>query len=217
VAEKDDEVAAWASHKDLASAAVKFTNDFLGLRKNGSTTAKLADSDLARLLDIVRAISWVESRHGTGSGSTKPKVDPMQCGNPNDPWWQELTGQTDAADRFIRGGDGTTNLNADELPDAAASTNGFEPKANLNKLGADVNKGHNSAGFAVEHSYYWALPILIHKTNTKAGDKTYQCGGLSRGRLVDGAVRYNGTGDDDYETKIGNALDLFGGLPVLVA
>ena len=213
---KEDEAAAWASHKDIASASVKFTNDFLGLRKNGSTTTKLADADLSRLVDIVRAISWVESRHGTGSGSTKPKVDPMQCGNPNDSWWKELTGQTDSADRFIRGG-GITNLDADELPDAAASATGFEPKAKLSKLGADLNKGHNAAGFAIEHSYYWALPILIHKTNTKAGDKTYQCGGLTRVRLVTGAVRYNGTGDADYETNIGDALDLFGGLPDLIA
>jgi hypothetical protein len=180
-----------------------------------SSSSLLAASDLARLVDIVRAISWVESKHGTGAGE-KPKVDPMQCGNPRDVWWKELTGQTSSADRFVRGGTGTSNLDADKLPDEAAKTAGFEPKASLKKLGADVNKGHNAAGFVVEHSYSWALPILILKTNHPT-DKTFQCGDLSRTRLVSGAVNYNGGGDDAYETKIGNALDLFGGLPVFVA
>ena len=215
MAEKNDEAAAWANCKNAAGAAVKFSNGFLGLRKNGSDTAKLGDTDVQRFLDLVRAISWVESKHGTGAGE-KPKVDPMQCGNPGDVWWKELTGQLTTMDRFVRG-PGLGNLDADDLPAAAAATTGFEPKADLKKLGTDVKKGHNATGFAVEHSYYWAVPILIHKTNKAAGDKTYQCSDLARSRLIAGAVSYNGGGDGNYQTKIEHALDLFGGLPVLIA
>jgi hypothetical protein len=215
MAEKDDEAAAWANCKGVAGAAVKFANGFLGLRKNGSDTDKLGDTDVQRFLELVRAISWVESKHGTGAGE-KPKVDPMQCGNPGDVWWKELTGQLTTMDRFVRG-PGLSNLDADKLPEEAASTSGFEPKAELQKLGTDVKKGHNAASFVIEHSYCWAVPILIHKTNIAASAKTYQCGGLSRSRLVTGAVKYNGGGDSDYQTKIEHALDLFGGLPVLVA
>ena len=41
-----------------------------------------------------------------------------------------------------------------------------------------MNKGHDAAALIIEHSYFWTLPILIHKTNTNADikDKTYQCG-----------------------------------------
>jgi hypothetical protein len=68
MSEKGDEAKAWLAHNDIASAAVRFTNDFLGLRKSGADV-KLEASDLARLVDIVRAISWVESKHGTGAGA----------------------------------------------------------------------------------------------------------------------------------------------------
>jgi hypothetical protein len=214
MSEQDDEASAWAAQQAVATAAVNFANDFLGLRK-GASNVTLTDADVGRWLDIVRAVSWVESRHGTGTGA-QPARDPMQCGNPNDVWWKELTGQTTNTDRFVRGGT-LSNLDADELPGEADTTAGFEPKASLGTLGTDANKGHDAASFVVEHSYYWAVPILIHKTNTKAGAKTYQCGDLARDRLVTGAYWYNGQGDEGYEDKINAALDLFGGLPILIA
>jgi hypothetical protein len=93
---------------------VNFAKDFLGLRKGGGNVV-LTATDLARWVDIVRAISWVESRHGTGTG-LPPARDPMQCGNPNDVWWKELTGQTSNTDHFVRGGN-LSNLDADELPE----------------------------------------------------------------------------------------------------
>jgi hypothetical protein len=214
MAEKDDEAKAWPACKAVAEASVTFVDKFLGLRKNNSDTATLVAADIAHIVDIVRAISWVESKHTTGGGQ-QPKRDPMQCGNPADLWWKELTGQTGKYDRFVRG-PGMSNLDANELPDAADGTAGFEAKASLKKLGADVKKGHDVATFTIEHSYFWAVPILLHKTNSPLG-KTYQCGDLSRAWLIDGAVAYNGGGDAKYKAKIENALSLFGGLPVLVA
>ena len=117
--DKEDEAKTWASQQNVADAAITFANRFLGLRKGGADV-KLAAADLARFLDIVRAVSWVESRHGTGSGN-QPARDQMQCANPGDVWWRELTGQTAETDRFVRGGT-LNNLDADELPAAAAST-----------------------------------------------------------------------------------------------
>lgn len=211
---KEDEATAWASKKVVARAAVVFVARFLGLTKGGGNTA-LSAADLDRWVDIVRAVSWVESRHGTGTGQ-QPARDPMQCGNPNDTWWKELTGQTAVSDRFVRG-PSLSNLYAHELPAAADAAAGFDAAASLSKLGGDKKKGHDVAAFAPEHSYFWGVPILVHKANTAAGDKTYQCGALDRARLVRGARGYNGNGDADYETKITAALDLFDGLPDLVA
>lgn len=210
--DKEDEAAAWPGQSAVAKASVDFANAFLGLRKDGNKDTKLEPSDITRLMDIVRAVSWVESRHGTGTGE-QPARDPMQCGNPKDPWWKELTGQTEHADRFVRG-PGLSNLDADELPDEAEGANGFDSDASLKMLGSEVKKGHGSAKFTKKHSYFWAVPILIHKMNTneKVKDPTYQCGDLSRDRLVDGAFWYNGKGDDDYRSNIDNALNLFGGL-----
>jgi hypothetical protein len=201
-----EESTAWANVSSKASAAVSFWNGFLRLRSDDSD---IDAKQVARILCIVRAVSWVESRHGTGTGSgTHPDRDPMQCGNPGDVWWQELTDCSLDQDRFV-GGPSKPNHDACELPNAAASTSGFPADAAVSKLG-DAKKGHNDGNFTALMSYYWGIPILIHKTNTKAGDKTYQCGDLSHDRLVAGAVAYNGGGVSDYKQRIEDALTLIG-------
>lgn len=57
------------------------------------------------LLCIIRAISWVESKHGCGGGN-HPERDPMQVGNPGDVGWQNIgvNPSTDPDKRPIREG-----------------------------------------------------------------------------------------------------------------
>src|SRR5277367_6325658 len=81
------EAAAWSNVQGLASSALEFWNSFIGLRSGPNP---LDAGGLARLTLIIRAVSWVESQHGTGAGISSA-VDPMQCGNPRDAWWKELT------------------------------------------------------------------------------------------------------------------------------
>lgn len=202
--EQADERRAWASVSSVASQSISFWNSFLGLRTGADP---LAGRDIDRLLCIVRAVSWVESRHGTGQGSSAA-ADPMQCGHPADSWWRELTDCRIQQDRFV-GGPGRPNYDACQLPAAAASSAGFPDAAKLATL-QDPRQGHSNRAFGQTMSYYWGVPILIHKTNTGAGDRTYQCGDLGRDRLIDGAVAYNGGGVADYQARIEAALALSG-------
>ena len=97
-----NEAALWASLSPLAEAALAFWNVFLGLRMGPNHNQLLDAAALARLIKIIRAVSWVESKHGT-VGANQPARDPMQCGNPLDVWWRELTGQVSPEDFLTRG------------------------------------------------------------------------------------------------------------------
>lgn len=209
--ERDDEAAKWEGVRTHALNARDFWNRFLQLRMGPANDQLLDAAALDRLLCIIRAVSWVESRHGTGSGEF-PARDPMQCGNPNDVWWRELTGQTGSTDRFI-GGPGAGNYDADELGDAVATAAGFPGPARLSLL-ADPKRGHANSEFSPIISYYWAIPYLIHRTNTHstigATRKTYKCDDLSIARLKEGAVDYNGGGDPGYGKSIDAAVALIG-------
>ena len=205
-----DELVKWNLQKPIAEAAFVFWNSFLALRADNANLRVLNAAEVKRFMAVIRAISWVESRHGTGAGN-QPSRDPMQCGNPLDPWWKELTGQSGNGSRFIRGVSGSTNYYAPELPAAAAATSGFPTPAKLTSL-TKLKDGHRDSGFTAVMSYYWGVPILIHKTNTDPGSgTTFQCEDVSRDRLVAGAYDYNGKGDGEYKNKINRAIDnLFG-------
>ncbi|MER9183702.1 hypothetical protein [Mesorhizobium sp. M0767] len=200
------EATLWMAQKTVAERALDFAIAFLGCRSLGSTLDATARG---RLLTILRAVSWVESRHGT-AGANQPGRDPLQCGNPADTWWKMLTEQSGDGDRFIRG-PGLTNLWANEIATEGESTTGFPLAAAMGKLSEKKN-GHADAGFSPTHSYVWGVIFLIHKINTSAGDKSYDCGDLARDRLVDGAVAYNGRGDSGYRGKIEAALKEIGDL-----
>jgi hypothetical protein len=106
---------AWDAVAATARAAVDFWAGFLRLRMGPKHDQLLTPEARARLLTMIRAISWVESRHGTGSG-TFPAKDPMQCGR--DAWWTELVHPLPpTGSRFITG-PGGTNYSANELPAA---------------------------------------------------------------------------------------------------
>lgn len=218
-AERQREAELWAVQAPLVDLALAFWNGFLGLRMGAATGQPLDDAALRRLRHIIRAVSWVESKHGT-AGTVQPERDPMQCGNPADTWWKELTAQLAEQDRFVRGPGLQPNYWAKELPAAVAKDSGFSSTAALAVLG-DAAKGHKDAKFTREHSYWWGIPYLIHRINTQADAKTYQCGDLSRARLVNGAVTYNGTpekpGDKKYAEKLADALALIGDLPAPMA
>ena len=97
-----EEASKWAVHSARAEAAFAFWKSFLELRVGAANDQPLTGVQANRFNTTIRAVSWVESRHGTGSG-TEPGRDPMQCANPADVWWMELTGQTTEEDRFIGG------------------------------------------------------------------------------------------------------------------
>lgn len=193
----------WKIQEPGAGRALDFAIGFLGCR-SGATNDRPIDADARRrLMAILRAVSIVESRHGT-AGKNQPARDPIQCGNPGDSWWRELTGQLGTGSRFIRF-PGLGNLWANEVGDAAEQAIGF-PGAARRSLLADVRRGHRDEGFAAAHSYVWGTLYLMHRINTTAGDHAYQCGDLSRERLIDGAVAYNGGGVKDYRARILKAL-----------
>lgn len=204
MADKDEPVW-WAGVEAGAVAAFDFWHVFFDLRRGPNDTDPLSSGDVDAFRRIIRAVSWVESQHGHGGGSSA--VDPVQCGNPGDSWWQTLTGQSGNGDRFVRGPNQTVNYWAKELPGAAAADVTFPAAAQVASLNSP-NDGHNDANFGAVMSFYWGIPYLVHRTNTGAGDKTYQCGDCSEQRLIDGAVAYNGGGDPNYRTKIVAALDL---------
>jgi len=219
-----DEPSAWDAQKDNAKNALNFWNAFMDLRQgpelaDDSTMPVLDSICLDHLLCIIRAVSWVESKHGTFDGNTQGIRDPMQCGNPGDTYWMELTGQTTESDNFV-GGSNAGNYKANDLPGKAAIATGFPSNSALSGL-TDQTQGHNDASFNPAMSYCWGVIFLIHKINTK-GDpndgtrKTYKCrdiGTISDGlrtRLITGAVEYNGTGDAAYQQKITDTLAMIG-------
>jgi hypothetical protein len=200
-----DEPKWWTDVQSAAEDSVAFWNDFLGLRHGAKNDQTLGSAEVAKIELIVRAVSWVESRHGHGSGASAV-VDPVQCGNPADAWWKTLTNQLGKGDRFVRG-PGLTNLDARDLPTEAAKDAGFPAAAKLSSL-KKTTDGHKDANFQEVMSFFWGIPYLIHRTNTKAGDRTFQCGDLSDARLINGAVEYNGGGIKDYRKRIEDALAL---------
>ena len=200
---------AWAIQQPVAEPAVDFAIAFLGCRMGPASDQPLEASAVLQLKKITRAVSWVESQHGTGAGNQAAR-DPLQCGNPGDSWWQELTGQSGNGDRFIRG-PGLSNIWANQVAAAAQGDGAFNAAASVTLLG-NQDVGHNDANFAPAHSYVWGVLFLIFKINTTAGDSCYQCGDVNTDRLVAGAVQYNGGGDPNYEAKIRAALALIGGV-----
>jgi hypothetical protein len=202
----------WANQSTIATAALNFAITFLGCRMGSNNQDPLDANAVQRLLTIFRAVSYVESVHGTqGDPSNQPARDPLQSGNPGDSWWQELTGQSGQGDRFVRGGD-LASLWSNQLVPAVEQDSAFPTLAFMLVL-SDKTAGHNDQYFTPYHSYCWGVFYLLHRINTTAGDPAYGCGDLSDDRLISGAVAYNGQGISDYEQKIRDALTLIGGFP----
>src|SRR4051812_32799129 len=110
-----DEATLWTVHESTALAAIDFWNGLLILRIGPANDRPLDDAALQRLIAIVRAVSWVESRHGTATTNQGAR-DTMQCGHPQDAWWRQLISVGGPRhDRFITG-PGGSNFWAGDLP-----------------------------------------------------------------------------------------------------
>lgn len=215
--ERADEAKKWDIQKKKAEDALAFWIAFLDFR-HGTDNKTMFDNTgdpkgvlRSRIMCVIRAISWVESQHGTGAG-TSAAADPMQCGNPKDKWWKELTGQVTPVSRFI-GGPTAKNYDANELPAAVAKQTNFPADAKLSVLGA-VNKGHDDPKFNATMSYNWAIIYFAHRTNTRKPTpghaQVFKFDDCTMSRLVDGAVEYNGGGDKMYRMKVEAAIKLIG-------
>lgn len=198
----------WKQQEPVARQALRFVTSFLDCRMGPNNDVRLDDSAFDRLLAILRAVSIVESRHGS-VGTNQPGRDPLQSGNPNDVWWKEFTGQSDQEDRFVRGPDYAKNYDASELGDGAEGVPGFPAGARRDLLGT-LSDGHGDPKFAPAHSYLWGSFYLLHRINRPISGVTFKCGDLSRDRLINGAVKYNGGGVADYKDRIVRALAEFG-------
>jgi hypothetical protein len=198
----------WKLQEPIARQALRFVTTFLDCRMGSNNDGRLTAAAFERLLAILRAVSIVESRHGT-TGANQPARDPVQCGNPGDIWWKEFTGQLEQQDRFVRGPDFTKNYDASELGDGAEGFAGF-PAAARRDLLSELTDGHDDPKFSASHSYVWGSFYLIHRINRQISGATYKCGDLSRDRLINGAVKYNGGGVADYRDRIIRALAEFG-------
>lgn len=193
------EPALWAQLEPLARGAVEFWSGFLDLRY-GAGGAVLGAPQKARLVCIVRAVSWTETRHGSNTAN-RGDLDPMQMAHPADAWWKSLTKQASAFERFV-GGPNAKNYWSHELPLKAKS--GIPTEADVS--GIDKAKGHDDANFTPAMSFYFGVPYLLHRIN---GDPVYKCGELARDALFEGAVRYNGnpTVEPDYRKRLKENLD----------
>jgi hypothetical protein len=189
--DKQKEQNAWHFQTATARAALDCWTDFLVL-KSGNLSITKPHQD--KLLLMVRAVSWVESRHGSGTGVTAGK-DPMQCGK--DVWWKSISGQVGQGDRILRGNG--TGYWSNELAVAVESL--LPNGARLSHL-QNATAGHDDPNFSNLTSYYWGCCYLIHKINRS----TFQCGTLSDKQCLDGANAYNGGGDELYRAKVERAL-----------
>lgn len=205
-----DEAKWWEEQKGKAEAALAFWETFLALRKGANNDKKLEVKDRGQFICAIRAVSWVESKHGHGSGNY-PERDPMQAGNPEDTWWKLLLGKFPERDRFVRGPGATPNYYAEELPAVMEKSNDFPTEARLSYL-KDKKKGHGDTKFNASTSYYWGIAYLIYCVNKKgvSNGKAYACGDCSTSRMKKGAVEYNGGGNPNYGKLIDEAWKLIG-------
>jgi hypothetical protein len=203
-----DEQTRWVPLSTTAAGAFTFWKDFFILRMGPSNDQNLSPAAINNFMTIIRAVSWVESKHGT-AGANFPARDPMQCGNPADVWWQQLIAlgsPVPGRERFVTG-PGGSNYWAEELPGAVAPIATFPDQAEVGHL-ADKRNGHRDARFNPQTSFYWGVPFLIQKINKIPSGATYKCDDASRERMINGAVAYNGGGDPNYRRKIEEAWEL---------
>jgi uncharacterized protein RhaS with RHS repeats len=189
----------WQDQQGRAQKAFDYWAKFLDLRMGNNTSGgPISDDCKKKFMLVIRAISWVESQHGT-AGAQQPGSDPIQSGNPNDTWWQTLLGNKGNGDRFI-GGPNVGKWWASELPGAT----GYPVPKN----------GHNDAAFNADLSYFWGVPYLIHLINKHNG-KTYTCGKCDLNQMLEDAAAYNGqgrgAGDPEYLNKLKQAVKLIQG------
>lgn len=215
----DSEEDAWNAVKTLAKQALDWVESWLDPRMGAKNDQKLDNDARMRLLCIVRAVSWVESKHANYAGKVHGDIDPMQCGNPKDLFWRSVTGQLGNGDRYIRGPSFTGVEGAYWAPELGGRYDAtLAVSARLTSLGdlTEQRQGHTNAKYTPALSYHWGVLYLVHRTNTHSGvtdGKTYKFGNVDWPRLVNGAEAYNGNGNPLYRDEIEKALKLSGCRP----
>jgi hypothetical protein len=202
---------AWnrSGYEALITQYLDFWAGWLGLADQNRNA--INNDCKSKLRCLIRAISWVESRHGTGAGN-QPDRDPMQVGNPNDPAWPHVTGQGPLGPRPIREG----NRPGVEWPQIPGNVGNDPNKPGSIDPTTLPGNGHNSPQFTPNMSYFWGILWLMMKMNqddpTPAGNKAaWNCQSCSWEHLLDGAQRYNSSPQQDqYRRNIEAALKLSG-------
>lgn len=157
-----------------------------------------------KLTCIIRAISWVESRHGHGSGFN-PTRDPMQVANPSDAAWLNIgKNPSNALDqRPVRQGT-LTGYSWKDIPNNAPAMTGVNPTF----LPAT---GSNDPNFTKQMSYYWGVIwyfYSLQQVMPEGQRGAWRLGNCDTNLLINGAIQYNGGGDPNYGQKIRDALKL---------
>lgn len=199
---------------ETIDGVLDFWTGWLGLADNNRNP--IDDDCMAKLKCMIRAILWVESKHGT-AGANQPERDPMQVGNPSDPAWPHVSNQPgllqngELGPRPFRRGARRGVAWAD-LPGFLA-TNPRVPG------GIDTTKvpktGHGDPAFDKRMSVFWGTLWYLYTMNqqdkTPNGPKAaWNCQDCSWDHLIEGAVGYNGGGNPNYRQEIQDALALSG-------
>lgn|GEM_PF-5177212 len=227
---KEDEAWKQQGMEGKVKQYLNFWLNWLGAKAtpNAQTNprADVSEDCLKRWLCLIRAVSWAESLHGTGTGN-QPARDPMQIGNPADAGWKALKGVAAQPEKPYREGDlkgvpdfkdvpgrideDAKGIECDKVPDSKAV-------GEISNIPA--NSGHKDQRFTKELSYFWGILWLIQKVNNdrRNADCTipnnvrstwnFQC--CSWDDLIHGAAYgYNAKPgkEEDYKTKITNALE----------
>lgn len=195
-------------------AYISFWVDWLGVADQERNA--IGDDCKARLKCMVRAMLWVESKHGT-AGQNQPARDPMQSGNPRDQAWPHVSNQPELA---IGGQLGPRPIRRGALPGVGwADLPGTVAKDPKLPKGIDPTAlpkgGHNDPAFNKDMSVFWGILWYFQKMNQdnpagKGPKAAWNCQDCSWEHLIAGAVRYNGGGDPMYKQKIEEALQLSG-------
>jgi hypothetical protein len=67
----------WQAHVASARAALDFWATYMALAGGASNNRSLSSDEVSRLMCIIRAVSFVESRHGSVVGANHGDLDPM--------------------------------------------------------------------------------------------------------------------------------------------
>ncbi|MBX3410573.1 MAG: hypothetical protein KF859_11890 [Phycisphaeraceae bacterium] len=196
--------------KDFVDRSIQFWLDFLGVPSDGRSACE------ARLNCIIKAIAYIESRYGTGAGKTAD-TDPMQVGNPIDAACKNIgkNPSTEKGMRPIRRGT-APGISWKDMPTKATDGGGGGDRDGPGKQGPVLplpypSTGHDDPSFDPNTSYFWGTIWYMYSYQAQTGKGAHNICNGSNKDLIDGAVKYNGGGDEHYGNKVRAALAGMGG------
>ena len=193
---------AWKKQKDHAEQALNYWIRFLGLKMGKNNDKDLDEKCKKRLLAMIRAMSWAESRHGASPArpNQHPAKDPLQSGDPRNPFWKSITdGKPKNGGRIIPNKKGNRGgIWVDELPGSVKGgilklPDGKvliipNPKGVLPSELDKPKEGHRDPKFTPKMSYFWGVFYYLKRTG---GRTPFNCGDCTWETLIKGAVEYN--------------------------